>query len=66
MSDDDETSDREGPIGIRVLLSSGELDEWTDTGGVRVGDEGSRVRFRFCPECGTTALRALRRRDTTR
>lgn len=40
MSDDDETSDREGPIGIRVLLSSGELDEWTDTGGVRVEDEG--------------------------
>jgi len=28
---------------------------------VRIGDEGSRITFRFCPECGTTVLYTIDR-----
>jgi len=28
---------------------------------VRIGDEGSRITFRFCPECGSTVLYTIDR-----
>ena len=31
------------------VRSSGRATEW-----VRVGDEGSKITFRFCPDCGST------------
>ena len=36
------------------FTSSSVTTEGTSTEFVRVGDEGSRVTFRFCPQCGAT------------
>ena len=43
-------------VGDHTVTVTGAANEY-----VRIGDEGSRITFRFCPECGTTVLYTIDR-----